>query len=86
VSLGFGELSDSMWMARSLYKGRKMDYNFFAARMGVVSGGSSNWIGDTLDLPADDGRDFWYISPASGTASIEEEWVVGRLAGHGNQF
>ena len=65
-----GSVSDSGWRAVSRYRGKKMDYNYFAANMGVVRGQDSDWQSDTLELQADDGRDFWYMDPVGSTATI----------------
>ena len=76
--LGGGKVSDEGWMATSTYKGKKMDYAYFAANMGVVKGQLSEWQSDTIDLPAADAsKDFWYSKPVSGTAKIEAPWTVG---------
>lgn len=78
-SLGSGNLSDAGWIAKSKYKGKKMDYAYFAANMGVIQGQASDWTGsDTFNLttyPA--GHDFGYMKPVSGTATIADPIAVG---------
>lgn len=72
VDVGLGSVSDSLWMATSKYKGKKMDYNYFAANMGVVRGQASNWSGsDEIDLNSYPvGSEFGYMKPFSGVATL----------------
>lgn len=70
-----GGLSSTDWNAVTRYRGKTLDYAFFAAREGVALSQTNDWISDNMDQPADDGRDFWFIDP-SGTAVISEDWSV----------
>jgi hypothetical protein len=78
VDTGAGEVSDAGWRAISRYRGKKMDYNYFAANMGVVRGQASDWTSSNeVNLggyPA--GEDFGYMKPVSGAASISNPMVV----------
>ena len=70
-----GSLSTTDWNAVSRYRGRTLNYGFFAAREGVLLGETNDWVSDNMDEPVDDGRDFWYIDP-SGTAVISSPWTI----------
>jgi len=75
ASLGLGSVSDQSWNAVSSYRGKRMDYNYFAASMGVVRNAPSDWETDSLNLQTGE-QDFWYADPTSGTATISNPWVV----------
>lgn len=52
-----------------------MNYDYFAAQMGVAKNQANDWLGGTLDKPTyDPAKDFWY-SPA--TSDIANPWTVG---------
>ena len=53
-----------------------MNYEFFAAKEGLTSTKSSDWAGNTLTQPTADARDFWYMEPVSGAATVANQWVV----------
>lgn len=74
-NLGLGSVSSEEWNAVSTYRGKRMDYNYFAASMGVVRNSPSDWETDTLNMQTGE-RDFWYAAPTSGTATIASPWVV----------
>ena len=77
VGVGSGNVSDEGYSTMARYRGKKMDYNFFAAQMGVVRGQDSEFISDNLILPVyEPNRDFWYSAPVSGTATVGDPWTV----------
>lgn len=75
TSFGNGSVSDSVWTAKSLYKGKKMDYAYFAAQMGVLPTQANDWGADTMNKPGTT-KDFHYIDPQSSTATVSSPWVV----------
>lgn len=76
---GQGTVSASMWATLSKYKGKKMDYSYFAAKMGVLKAQVSDWTGsDQFTLtgyPTE--KDFGYMKPSTSTASITTPITVG---------
>jgi hypothetical protein len=76
ASLGLGAVSNDLWSTISRYRGKRMDYNYFSAQMGVVKGQASDWSTDVLDQKPYEARDFWYAKPSSGTASISAPWTI----------
>jgi len=70
-----GELSSTGWNAISRYRGRTLDYNYFAARAGVSPSQSNDWTSDSLTQKTDDGRDFWFMDPST-TATVSTSWNV----------
>ena len=75
VDLGSGIVSSTGWSTKSTYHGRVMNYDYFAAQMGVAKNQANDWLGGTLDKPTyDPTKDFWY-SPA--TSDIANPWTVG---------
>ncbi len=75
-SVGEGEVSEDLWSAKSSYKGKKMDYAFFGAQMGLLRNQVSDWGGSGLNQQAGDSRDFWYSDPPGGSATISNPWDV----------
>lgn len=78
--LGTGtQVSDNQWMATSAYKGKTLDYDFFAAHIGVTSATTDHWGGaSTLSTgPLSTVRDFYFTRPAGGTTTITSNWTVG---------
>jgi hypothetical protein len=74
--LGTGSVSDSLWTTTAKYKGKKMDYQYFAAQMGVLPNQESiDWGADTMNKPGTT-KDFHYIDPQSGTATVSSLWTV----------
>lgn len=75
-SLGQGSVNSESWSAKSTYKGKRADYNYFAKEMGVVPSTTSDWQSDTLNQQTyNSSKDFWYVDPA-GTAAISSAWQV----------
>lgn len=78
TNLGSGTVSSDLWTTLGLYKGKKMDYSYFGAQMGVIKGQASDWGTDTITLPVySPSKDFWYSEPTSGTTTISSPWTVG---------
>lgn len=75
TDLGSGSVSDSLWTATSKYKGKRMDYAYFAAQMGVLPAQANDWGADTMNKPGTT-KDFHYIDPQSSTATVSSPWVV----------
>lgn len=78
-TLGYGtQISDSQWSATSKYQGKTMNFDFFAANMGLTSSTVDYWSGSSnLTLPpATPVRDFYYNNPAGGEASITTPWTL----------
>lgn len=76
--LGAGQVSDDLWSTVAGYRGKRMDYNYFSAQLGVTRNQASDFGSDTLDLPSyDASKNFWYSAPGSGTATIATSWVIG---------
>lgn len=73
--LGDGSVSDDLWSTSTRYKGKKMDYAYFAAQMGVVPSQTNDWEADTLNKPGIV-KDFYYMDPASGTATVSSLWTI----------
>ena len=76
VDVGDGAISNTLWKARSQYKGKKMDFNYFAANMGVVQSGAGNWtLSNDITLAGYPvGTDFGY---KNGPASVNTAMTVG---------
>lgn len=63
---GSGSLSVSAWNALTKYRGKRIDYAYFAAQLGVGSSQANDWGSDDLDQPAyDPAREFYYQRPAT---------------------
>ncbi len=78
VDLGLGSASNDDWSTISTYRGKKMNYNYFASHMGVVKNQEADWETDILNLQSyDSSKDFWYADPSLGVASIDSPWTVG---------
>lgn len=78
-NLGFGtQISDSQYEAVSRYRGRVMNYNFFASNMGVTSSTADSWGGaSSLTEPPDmSGVDFYYSNQGGGEAVINSPWSI----------
>lgn len=77
---GTGEVSDEGWKAISEYNGKRMDYTFFAGRMGISTTTDSDWSGNDIDLStiAGSGKEAYYAEPISGnTITLGNDWSVG---------
>lgn len=81
--VGSGDLSVSAWNALTRYRGKRIDYAYFAAQLGVGSSQANDWGSDDLDQPVyDPGREFYYQNPATevtlGGWSVQagEKYVV----------
>jgi hypothetical protein len=75
ADLGAGQVSDSLWTTTSKYKGKKMDYSYFAAQMGVVPDQVEDFASGMTEPNAV--KDFYYTEPDGGIATISSPWTVG---------
>jgi hypothetical protein len=51
-----------------------MDYNYFAAGMGVLSTSTNDWITNNLsNKPSEAGQDFYY---QAGNSTVDSPWSV----------
>ena len=51
ISLGSGSLSSEGWSALASYRGKRMDYNYFSANMGVLKNSTGEWtLNNEIDL------------------------------------
>ncbi|MBP9669774.1 hypothetical protein KBD75_00015 [Candidatus Woesebacteria bacterium] len=76
TDLGSGTISDDLWSAVARYRGKRMDYTYFAAQLGVVPAQANDWGADTMNKPGTT-KEFHYLRPQSGTATVSSQWVVG---------
>jgi hypothetical protein len=80
ADLGFGDqvMDNPEWKARSKYQGTKTDYTFFAGKIGVPSNSTNSWVSDSLGPvnPYDTSKDYYYIKPSSGTATVAAPWTL----------
>ena len=75
ADLGEGSVSSEGWSAITRYHGQRMDYQYFAARMGVIPLQGNDWFSSNLlnDKPSGDVQDFYY---QSGDSIVPIPWVV----------
>lgn len=77
VDTGTGLVSSEGYSAQTTYRGKTMNYDFFAAHMGVTNNTQNDWGADTMNKPVNSAsRDFYYINPTSNEASVSTPWVV----------
>lgn len=77
VDTGNGAISTLGYNAMTTYHGKTMNYDYFAARMGVTPNTTNDWGADTMNKPANNpNKDFYYMDPSGSEASITSPWVV----------
>jgi len=77
VDTGTGEVSDPGYSTISTYRGKTMNYDFFAPQMGVTRSTENDWGTNLLSKPANDPeKDFYYIDPTSSEATVSVPWTV----------
>lgn len=77
VDTGAGTVSSEGYSAQTTYKGKTMNYDFFAAHMGVTGSTPNDWGADTMNKPANNPtRDFYYINPSGSEASVTTPWNI----------
>lgn len=78
VDLGPGTVSTSGWNTKATYKGKKTDFDYFAAGLGVIKNQNSDWLSaNVIDLPSYPAtKDFGYMKPVSGTATLASAWNI----------
>ena len=75
---GSGSLAaTNLWNTLTKYKGKEVNYASLAAQMGVVPGQGNDIPNDIMDKPTYEAdKDFYYIKPGSGIASLNSDWSV----------
>lgn len=54
-----------------------MNYDYFAAHMGVTPNTANDWGADTMNKPANNpSKTFYYLNPSGSEASVSTPWVV----------
>ncbi len=77
LDTGAGEVSAEGYSAVTAYRGRTMNYDYFAAHMGVTPSTVNYWAADTMNKPANDPeRVFYYQNPSGSEASVTSPWTV----------
>jgi len=77
VSYGRGTVSSGNLSAVSKYTGKRVDYSWFSSRVGLTFSQPNDWGADTMNQPVNDPtKAFYYITPASGTATVLSPWHV----------
>jgi len=79
VSTGEGEISDENWSVASPYKGKIMDYRFFASKMGVTPGTTNDFSSGTIQESNIFGlnQDFYYVEDTvDDEISLGDVWTV----------
>jgi hypothetical protein len=75
ADLGEGSISSEGWSAITRYRGQRMDYQYFAAKMGVIPLQENDWFASNLlnDKPSVAGKTFYY---QAGDSIVPSPWVV----------
>lgn len=77
VDTGVGTVSTPGYSATTEYQGKLMNYDYFAAHMGVTPNTINDWAVDTMSKPANDpDKVFYYINPSGSEASVSTPWTV----------
>lgn len=77
VDTGVGSVSTDGYSATTRYRGKIMNYDYFAAHMGVTPNTINDWVADTMNKPANDpNKVFYYINPSGSEASVSTPWTV----------
>jgi len=77
VALDGGSVSEKGYLATAEYKGKRYDFDFWKARIGVGIAPANDWSTDSIDKPiynAD--KKFYYIKPVSGEVDLASDWSV----------
>jgi hypothetical protein len=75
ASLGSGSVSDTGWIATSKYKGKTLNYDFFATQYGITSTTPTTWGGNGMNQLAS-GQKYYYEKPSGGTDATIGGWTV----------
>jgi hypothetical protein len=62
-------------MATTRYKGKTLNYDFFATQYGITSTTASSWGGNDMNQLAE-GQEYYYLKPSGGHATITRNWHV----------
>lgn len=74
---GDGGLSTSAWSALTKYQGRRVDYAYLAAQLGVTTSTSNDWASEAMDKPVYEAtKEFYYLKPSTGEANLSADWSV----------
>lgn len=77
LDIGVGEVSSAGYSVQTQYKGRTMNYDYFAAHMGVTPNTINDWAADTMNKPANNpNKNFYYQRPSGSEASVTTPWTV----------
>lgn len=77
VDTGAGAVSTEGYSALMRYRGKTMNYDYFAAHMGVTPNTSNDWGADTMNKPANNpNKTFYYLDPTGSEASVSTPWTV----------
>lgn len=77
LDIGAGALSSAGYKATTEYKGKLMNYDYFAAHMGVTPNTANDWAVDTMNKPANNpNKVFYYINPSGSEASVSIPWTI----------
>lgn len=78
VDTGAGAVSTEGYTALTRYRGKIMNYDFFAAQLGVTPNTVNDWAADTMNKPTNNpDKVFYYLNPSGSEASVSTPWVVG---------
>lgn len=69
VDSGAGAVSDAGYTAITRYGGKTMNYDYFAAQMGVTPNTQNYWGTNTITKPTTL-RDFYYLAPTGGNPAM----------------
>ncbi len=77
VDVGTGAVSAEGYTATTRYRGKLMNYDYFAAHMGVTPNTTNDWAADTMNKPANNpNKVFYYLNPSGSEASVTTPWTV----------
>lgn len=77
VDTGVGSVSTPGYSVTTEYQGKLMNYDYFAAHMGVTPNTINDWAADTMNKPANNpSKVFYYHNPSGSEASVSTPWTV----------
>lgn len=77
VDTGAGGVSPEGYTAQTRYRGKTMNYDFFAAQLGVTPNTVNDWVADTMNKPTNNPEKvFYYLNPSGSEASVTTPWTV----------
>ena len=69
VDVGTGSVSTEGYSAQTRYRGKTMNYDYFAAHMGVTPNTQNYWGSNTIAKPTTT-EDWYYLAPTGGNAAM----------------